>query len=54
MDAAELYVSTLDLCQVCGGIVNKGELSECAEPECGLRFCIGCDCPCLVLEDQAL
>lgn len=48
MDAAEQYVSTLDMCRVCGGIVTKGELSECADPACGLRFCINCDCPCPV------
>jgi len=52
MDAAEQYVSTLDICEVCGRIVNKRALSECADPDCGLRFCIKCDCPCPVLDAE--
>ena len=34
------------MCEVCGRIVNRGALSKCGNPDCGLRFCLNCDCPC--------
>ena len=51
MDAAELYVSTLDLCDRCGRIVEQGALSGPCE-ECGMRVCglVDCECRCPVWE----
>ena len=44
MDAAELYISTLDQCRICGEVVNKGALGPCMD--CGLLYCENCYCKC--------
>lgn len=47
VDAAELYVSTLDLCDGCGRVVEQGALDECLMCDmrcCGIETC-ECRCP---------
>lgn len=52
MDAAEMFIESLDLCEVCGTIVEKGDLSECLNTDCGLRYCVNCYCPCPVIAEN--